>query len=149
MPMLHYNIETLGQFLPDASELLVKNWKEIAAYSDIPLKPDFDRYVKLEQEGRLFITTVRDDSKLVGYCIMFKDRHIHYKDMTIATNDVIYLDPEYREGRVGIKLIKLTEDLFKGCIVVWHSKNKHPALGKVLEHFGYIPIETTYMKQIG
>lgn len=102
----------------------------------------------MEKEGVLLITTVRDGPKLVGYCVMILGTNLHYMDVRCASNDVIYLSPEYREGKTGIKLIEFTENLLKGYVVTWHVKKKHPILGKLLAHKGYEDFEICYRKRI-
>src|SRR5258706_4062907 len=139
--MLAYNIETLGTFLPDCKDLLIKNWQELGSFT---LHPDLDKYVALEKNGNLLIVTVRDNGMLVGYTIMFLLHPIHYMEEDSASNDVIYLDPAYRKGRVGIKLIEFTEKQLVVRVVTWHVKRAHPVLGTILEYRGYDPLAISY-----
>lgn len=143
------------RFTEVASEMFplwIAHWNEIAEdRNEIPLYPDLKRYAELEKGGALLTLTVRDGEKLVGYCIMFLTHHIHYSKTLFAINDVLYLDPAYRSGTNGIKLIKDSERLAKDIGVTkitWHIKTNHN-FGKILERMGYKMFEVNYGKLLG
>lgn len=107
-------------------DLVKKHYEEVTLHKEIKkLDPDWDRYLKLEALSQFVFLTARDDGEMVGYCSMFVMPHIHYKDTLCATNDAIYLLPEYRKTDVGPKLIGYAEKIAKvmGCQhIVWHIK---------------------------
>jgi GNAT superfamily N-acetyltransferase len=119
--------------------LLEKHWREIAHYQDVPLEPDVERYNAMDEAGLLRCFTVRDGGRLVGYSIFFVTPNIHYKSLTLANNDVLFLHPDYRRGRVGWNFIDFLRDRLVGeglrCIY-YHVKAAHPALGRLLKGQG-------------
>ena len=57
-----------------------------------------------------------------------------------ASNDVIYLAPEYRQGMAGVRLMKLAETALKQrgvTKVLWHIKFAKD-FRKILYRMGYV-----------
>lgn len=131
--------ESWWDCIKDAEPILVDHWREVALYQEkIPLEPDYSRYVAAENQGRLVIVTARKDGELVGYSVFILHRHIHYKNCLVASNDVIYLKPEYR-GVIGARLILKSEAILTELGVdrmTWHVKPKHD-WSPILERMGY------------
>jgi GNAT superfamily N-acetyltransferase len=124
------------EFVP----LLNWHWQEIANDKDrIPLDVNFEAYKKLDSEGKIVILTARDDKRLIGYSIFFLVRSPHYKGTLVGMNDVLYLDPEYRRGSAGSRLIAESERVMREMGVVkitWHVKLVN-GLQRILEAKGY------------
>jgi GNAT superfamily N-acetyltransferase len=139
--MVTYQVETYDQVVPDIKELIKLHYDEVALHKEsIPLDPDWARYKVLEDNGMLFIATARDQSQLVGYSVFFVTRHMHYNSTLMASNDILYLHPDYRQGMSGIKLIKFSEsELKKRNItkVLWHIKFQKD-FRKILYRMGYV-----------
>lgn len=132
--------ERIVDVFGDIKPLLQAHWEEIAHYRDIPLNPDYGKYVIAERDGKLRIFTVRKGQELVGYAIYGVTTGIHYSDALIAIQDVLYVKPEHRQGTVGWKLIAFADDQLRAegvQIVVQHQKIAHPTLGKILQRMGY------------
>lgn len=138
--MISYQIETFDQVKDDIKDLLRLHYNEVALDREyIPLDPDWDKYEAIYHRGGLFIATARDDNKLIGYSVFFVVNHLHYSSTLVASNDVLYLRPEYRQGTAGIKLIKFSESELKKAGVdkaVWHIKY-HKDFRKILYRMGY------------
>ena len=133
-------------------ELVKHHWEEIALNKErIRLNPDWDAYVRLEEEGILKCFTARDGHALVGYFIVFCRPHIHYVDHVFAVNDVIYLHPDHRKGRTGISLIKFAERCLAddGVSVLLINTKAHRPFDGVLERLGFSLTERVYGKYIG
>ena len=146
-----YQQEFLETFRDEAEVLIHKHWEEIALNKDkIKLNPDWEMYSLLESNGALKIFTARSDDKLVGYFVVLVGTNIHYKDHLFASNDVIYLDPEYRKGMTGIKLIKAAEKWLKddGVSVLVINTKVHRPFDSVLERLGFNLIERVYSKRL-
>ncbi len=146
-----YNVETLDVFLADALPMLAKHWYEIAHYSDIPLDPDFDAYRKIEANGQLRIFTVRIGGVLHGYAVFVVAANAHYRTSLQATQDVLYIDPGYRKGTFGMRLLWYSENRLReeGVEVVYHHvKVKHPVLGVLLQRMGYEVVDAIYARRI-
>ena len=147
--MTTYAREPYAAVIDEIKPLLHEHWQEIATYQDIPLDPDYPAYEMAEQHGRLRIFTARRDGVLVGYGVLFVG-NLHYKSSRIATQDILFVLPEHRLGRVGFGLVRFLDAQLKaeGVQVVYqHVKLAHPALGRVLSHVGYEPVETIYARR--
>lgn len=144
------------EFLPtvenDIRPLIQKHWEDIALNKDkIKLNPDWDAYYVLEQAGVLKIFTAREGDKLVGYFVVIIQYNMHYKDHLFASNDIIFLHPDYRKGRTGIKLIQFAEKCLKedGVSVLTINTKVHKPFDKLMEFLGFGLIERVYSKYIG
>lgn len=145
-----FRTETLSQAKADGEPLLRRHWQEIAHYLDIPYAPQWDKYEMLEANGKLRIFTARIDEQLVGYCVFLVDRNIHYGSSLEANEDVLFLVPEQRKGRIGIRLIKFADELLKSegvQLVKRHIKFAHDHL-PLLECMGYEKIDMIVGKRL-
>ena len=107
--------------------LIQLHYDEIALNKEhVPLDPDWDTYAALAAAGRLLIVTARNEqNELIGYTVFFINNHIHYKSTKVANNDLLYLHPDYRRGRLGLRLIKDSETAcgHRGVDkIMWHIK---------------------------
>ena len=150
--MLRIGIEKLADVKNECDELITAHWREIAVWQDIPLDPDWVTYDALEKAGLLVIYTVRtENNKLVGYAVFIMRKHIHYKGHGWALNDIIWVHPDYRDGRIGKRLVAFwEEDLKARGIHVVHVNVKvaHPALGLVLKIARYKTVEHGLEKRL-
>lgn len=123
---LELKLESLFDILPEMEELIELHYQEIALNKDvIKLKPIWSEYKKLEDNKQFYLITARMEKQLVGYSAFFLKPHIHYEDTIVASNDVLFLKKEYREGRIGLKLIKFSEQKMKELgahKITWHIK---------------------------
>jgi len=126
--MIHIAREPFDQIYgAEVAAMLLKHWQEIALYQgDVPLEPDLERYRALEKAGALLCLSARDDGRPVGYAAWILAYHLHYASCKTATNDVIYLLPEYRGRTAGLRLIEESERvLIEECgahVIRWHIK---------------------------
>lgn len=139
--MITYQVEKLKQIKDELPSLLKLHYDEIALDRDyIPLDPDWAKYEASCERGNLFVATARNESQqLIGYSLFFVTKHLHYKSTLVASNDILYLHPDYRQGTAGIKLIKFSEiELKKLGVVklVWHIKY-HKDFRNILYRMGY------------
>jgi GNAT superfamily N-acetyltransferase len=150
--MLKFAVEKLADVRNECGELIAAHWSEIAVWQDIPLDPDWTAYENLEKIGMLVIYTVRTEAgQLVGYAVFITRKHIHYKAHSWAANDIIWVHPDYRDGKVGRNLAQFWEqDLKDRGIHVVHVNVKvdHPALGFVLRREKYRPVESGFEKRL-
>lgn len=150
--MVSFQQEFLCQVKDECIPLIERHWEEIAINKDrIKLNPDWEVYEKLEELGVLTIFTARHFGKLVGYFVVIVQSNIHYKDHVFASNDIIYLHPDYRKGMTGVKLIKFAEKCLKkdGVSVMVMNTKVHSPFDIILERLGFTPIERLYSKYIG
>lgn len=139
--MTTYQHELLYEVLPDIEPLLVLHYEELTLNKDrIVLNPMWERYAALEQAGALKIYTARQDGRLIGYGWFFINQHMHYAELTVAMNDVLFVHPDYRTGRTGVRLIQYCEQELSKQLqkfkLVWHAKLSNE-LSSILKRMGY------------
>lgn len=147
---LTFQRETLRECQEEIQPLLVAHWREIAAYQDIPLDPEWGMYAQIEQTGALRIYTVRDDGRLVGYAVFFVRANPHYKGSVQAQQDILYLDPPLRKQRIGAAFIEWCDaELRKaGAQVVYQHVKLAFDFGPMLERLGYEALEKIYARRL-
>jgi len=139
--------EFLASFKEDIKPLLEKHWQEVALYQGkIKLNPDWQEYARLDAAGSLVAFTARKDGVLVGYCVLVKSRSMHYKDHIFASNDVVFVIPEYRNTSTGYKLIKAAQDycIDAGVSIMTVNTKVHIPFDKLMLDMGFDLIERIY-----
>lgn len=130
-------------------ELFDEHWEEIARNKEVMiLKPDYQKYRALEEIGACKSLIAYYDGKLVGYSINFIQPHMHYSDLVICYNDIVYTDPAYRSKPVGLRLLKETEKKAKewgARMMLWHVKPDTPMF-KIMPRLAYNLGEVIYSK---
>lgn len=138
--MVEYAKESLCDVIAEVAPLLELHYRELTLNRDrVKLNPDWNRYSELEHAGAFHVFTARDDGRLVGYSAFFLGPHLHYKDLMVANNDVLYLHPDARNGMLGIRLIKASESGMKAmgaAKITWHAKYSND-LQQILARLGY------------
>jgi hypothetical protein len=118
--------ELLITIKDELQTLLVDHYEELTLNKHkVKLNPNWARYFELEQQGKLHLFTLRDQGQLLGYSVFFLDNHIHYDNLIVATNDIIYLRKDQRLGIAGIRLLKYSEQQMKELgadKITWHVK---------------------------
>ena len=149
--------EFFRAFFAEALPLIERHKAEIAHYPDIELDVDTEKYELSEKQETLRVYTARLNKgassplTLIGYALFFVGPSPHYKGSIQAVEDVLYVDPEQRQGRVGLDLIRYTEAELRreGVQAVYHHvKITHPALGILLAREGYEHIDSIYGKRL-
>ena len=148
---LEYKQEFLSTCYEDMQSLLKIHWEEIALNQDaIKLNPCIEKYEECEKSGYLKIFTARDADKLVGYFALIVQPSLHYQDHIFATTDVIFLHPDYRKGRSGMKLIQFgLECLAQDSVsMVFINTKIHRPFDPLLKSLGFSHIENVYAKRL-
>ena len=144
-----FSVERVSDVLEEIKPLLEAHWREIALYQDrFPLNPDYGKYEALDKAGMVHIVTARDAGTLIGYYISFVMPHLHYRDCIVAMNDILFLKPEYRRGRVGMKLIEFVEEDLRRIGVdrmIIHVKTQHD-FSPLLVRLGFSETERNFEK---
>ncbi len=142
--------DMVENFIDEAMPLFEDHYLEIAKYKDVPLDIDVTVYKVLEELGKLRVFTARDDDLLVGYAIYTVSPHPHYKGTIHAIQDILYLTPSYRKGRLGMKLISYADDRLQkeGAQVVTQHVKVYADFGGILELLGYEKMEHIWVKRL-
>tara|TARA_B100001248_G_scaffold199595_1_gene153876 strand:+ start:265 stop:777 length:513 start_codon:yes stop_codon:yes gene_type:complete len=142
----HDEFKELAEF-----SLFEEHYEEIARNKEVmKLKPNYKLYEALDSTGWLFIYVAMQGDECIGYSINIMMHHLHYADLKIAQNDILFVKKEFRGGRLGLRLLKATEDHAKseGCkLMLWHAK-EDTALAKLLPKLKYGVQEIMYSKEI-
>lgn len=125
--MVDYYVEPLSdKLIAEVQPLIELHYEELTLHKQvIKLDPDWNRYKSLADQNMITIITARDKGVLIGYSLFFVNSHIHYKNNIVANNDVLFLHPDYRQGRTGLKLLRKCEQVLQEQQVdkiVWHVK---------------------------
>lgn len=149
--MITYQQESLFKVITEVSYLLHLDWQEVGRLKDqYPLEPNWELYQILEDSGNLRIFTARDSGTLVGYFTVISSPSLHSKGKMVASNDVIFLHPNYRKGFVGIKLFKFAEKCVKedGFQQLQISYTDQFDISSMLAALGYAKVETKFEKRL-
>jgi len=148
--MIIYQDVDLISVLDEFKEVFPAHYDELCVTKEYPLDPDWDSYVSLSKAGRVRTITVRNDAELIGYIVFFIQPHLHYKQCKTAFEDVYYVKPEYRKGRVGIKMFQYAESVLKGIGVnrmVLHTK-VHMDNTRLLEYLKFKMTDKVFSKML-
>lgn len=131
------------------SGLFNDHWEESAKNKELMvLKPDYAKYKYLEDHGSLFCLFAYLNGVIVGYSVNILTSHLHYADLNVAQNDIVFVHPDYRNSPLGIRLIKETHKAVKAknmSIMVWHAKPGTP-LDCILPRLGCSHHENIYTR---
>lgn len=132
--------------------LLAAHWDEVAKNKQVMvLKPDRAKYEQLEAAGGLLcLAAIEPDGQIVGYSVSFIGPHIHYADLIVANNDVLFLREDLRPSSIGLRLLKETERAAKARgarLMLWHAKEQ-TALAKIMPRMGYGVQDIIFSKEI-
>jgi len=150
--------EPFSRWRHEAPVLFEAHWREVGLYQDeVPLDPDYDKFIQLEHAGVLEAFTVRvrmedgSHGKLAGYAGYLVIPHLHYRTTLVAANDVIYLDPAFRHGLTAARLVKFAEAYLataRGARrFTYHVKTAHD-FGPLLLRAGYAHEENIFGKLV-
>lgn len=160
-PKLFFQWELFSAIVRELPPLFKAHYNEIALNKDIPLEPDFDRYLACETARILHILTARrtDNGRLVGYVFGMIGPHLHYASSTWCLVDMYWLAPEFRKGWSGVRMFKAFEagavQLGAKVIMVTektHFAGTHPHgrnTGALFDYLRYDVVETVHSKRIG
>jgi hypothetical protein len=150
--MIEFKTLTVSAMRGFGEDLLEAHYQELTLHKEVvKLNVDWEKYSLMEKRGMLMSIGVFEDSILVGYSVFILADHAHYKDMLVASNDVLFLREDKRKGSLGVRLVRESEARLhaKGVTkILWHCKYG-TVLGKLLKHMGYVNEEFTMGKILG
>lgn len=144
-----FAVESFDDIIDEIRPLLPLHWRELAAYPDIPLNPDFEFYKRAGDAGHIRYYTARLGAGLIGYAIFtVVPRHPHYMGQSFAIADICWVHPDHRTFGIGSALFDFIENDLKGFVISVGDKISSPALGLLLRGRGYDPLSVTYSKRL-
>jgi GNAT superfamily N-acetyltransferase len=139
------------EHIEEAWSLLSDHRDELATHRNLMvLKPDVEKYRALEDQGKLITIALYDGETIVGYSVTMLTGHLHYSDLSLAYNDVLYVHPQYRKGSWGVKLIKMTEQVAKERgmqLILFHGK-EHTLFSNLMPRLGYQVQDIVFSKEL-
>ena len=129
-------------------EMLEQHFIEVSPFNGIEkFDPEVKYYDELEESGTLKLFTVYADDKLVGYNAYSLFRHPHV-NVLFASQDVIYIKPEFRKHGLGSKLIEFSDIMLKqyGAKYVINTVNSVHDYSSVFEKHGYKKLDLNFIK---
>ena len=151
VPKTEIRLCTLDEFKVKADPLFQEHYEEIALRKDLmELKPNWPLYDALDQSGSLFIYLAMQGDVCIGYSMNLVANHLHYADLKYSQNDVLFIKKEFRGGRIGLRLMKTTEEHAKslGCkVMLWHAKER-TTLAALLPRLKYGVQDIIFSKEL-
>jgi GNAT superfamily N-acetyltransferase len=95
----------------EGARLFELHWQEAGHRMDEPVDMDWSSYRAMEDAQRLLTVTARTAGKLIGYAVYIIWRHPHHRGICTAQNDAWFIDPAYRRGPIGRRLVERAEAL--------------------------------------
>jgi GNAT superfamily N-acetyltransferase len=152
-----YQQERYSSVIKEALPLLFRHFQEIAEHQDkIPFDPNFDFFYGLERADSLVLVTVRSHGVLVGYSMQVCGPAMHFQKTLWSTNNLIWLDPAFRQGWIGVKLlIEMEKALREKKVQVFemiprlHFEKQRGGMQKILDRLGFECVGTVHSKWLG
>lgn len=96
-----------------------------------------DAYYTLEKYGDASLLVVESCDCIVGFAVVLHSYHMHFSKH-VAILETLYIDPAFRRGALGIKLIKAAQQLAKrkGFDLMTASAPVGSRLNKLYERMG-------------
>lgn len=150
--MIIYAEEPYYLIVNELKGIVQSQWDELGEDQyKIKLSPRYDDYAALDEQGSLAMFTARHLGKIVGYSVILLYPHRHHKDRIFADSDLIFVKKEYRNKRIGYRLIKMAETWLRdiGIDYITYNFKAHLPYGHGITKLGYVHIENVYGKYLG
>lgn len=151
-PVVTFQLETWARLRPEAETLWPAHYAELCQdKARMPMGPDLKWYEACEALGMLQVVVARSAGRVVGYQISLIRPHTHYSSVLCSFEDTFYLDPQYRKGLCGVKLISESLRLLAARGVqraFFMSIESHPT-DRIFQYLGFKRTHTTWSKWIG
>lgn len=148
---LAFAVEPLAECWDEMISLAEAHWHETMQWQHgkQAFAPDFDRYNAYEVAGMAILFTVRDDGRMVGHGLMYICPSMHTQQI-IATEDAMFLLPEYRRGRNALRLYQFVEQecAKRGAVEIMVTAKPDTGAARILEHLGCTLVNYQYCKHL-
>lgn len=147
--MIAFAVEPLAKCWDEMVALAAHHWQETEGYRHgQPFAPSFERYDEYDRAGWYFEATMRDQGRLVGYCGIYVVPSMHSQQM-IATEDALFILPDYRRGRNALRFIQFLEmECRQRGVVEVNITSKNEAVKRLLEHLDFPVVAYHHSKQL-
>jgi GNAT superfamily N-acetyltransferase len=149
---MNYQVEELTPSLIEEMIPIQQGyWEEVAGpFHQFPPDVDWGTYLIAQQTSRLKVLCGRVDGALKAGAFIVITPHPHYACIA-ASLPLLFVDPEYRRGREGIRLVKLAEKeaAKAGAQLMMTHGGVHNGVYKLFEHLEYQDFGRYFVKIIG
>lgn len=137
------------EWIEQAWHLLEAHREELTTNKGLMiLKPDISTYEMLESKKALLSLGAFSGDEIIGYSINILANNLHYADLMMCQNDVLYVREDKRQGPTGLRLIYETERLAKdrgADLMLWHAK-PDTNLNELLPRLAYRVQDVVYTR---
>jgi GNAT superfamily N-acetyltransferase len=149
--MLEYAVEPLtlaliGEMLP----LQQGYWEEVAGpFHNFPPDVDWKTYLLAQDKGCIKVICGRVNGGLKAGVFIVITPHPHYACIG-ASLPLLFVHPEYRRGREGLRLVKLAEEeaVKAGAQVMFTHGGVHNGVARLFEGMDYLDYGRYFFKKI-
>ena len=145
--------EHFNQWYEEAYPMFVAQYGELCWRQEkIKLKVRYDLYQSMVYQNLVHAYVSRTDSGTIdGYALWVLTPSLHYADIMVGNNDIIYVDPQHRGYGLIHKLLNFSEtELHKvGCNVLSLHIKMWKDWSMIAERHGYEKTEFLLQKWIG
>lgn len=150
--MIDFKVEELslgliGEMLPHQDQY----WREVTGpFHSFPPDVDWPTYMKAQELNRLRVIVGRVDAVLKAAAFIVIGPHPHSACIS-ASLPLLYIDPEFRRGREGLRLVKMAEEVAAttGAQVLMTHGGVHNEVAKLFEYMNYSDYGRYFIKVIG
>jgi hypothetical protein len=152
--MITYQIESWDIYRGEALGLWQQHWDAVATdKSQMEMSPQEIYYAALYSAEALQIMTVRENGRMIGYCLVVVRPHMHYSKVLCGFEDSYFVEPRkgLATGIVYARLVKKSLEALKARgvkKVFFHSKS-FALLERIFLSQGFAQSDVVYSKWIG
>jgi L-amino acid N-acyltransferase YncA len=107
--MIALQVESVSACWDELEPLARAHWNGTKSYRrHEPFNPDKARYLQFNEMGYFHLITARDAGNLVGYFGLYITTSMH-SQLRMATEDTFFVHPDYRQGRLALRILKYVE----------------------------------------
>lgn len=150
--MLDFHVEPLTEALiQEMIPIQQGYWEEVAGpFHQFPPDVDWKTYLIAQNIGRLRVLVARVEGVVVAGTFIVIGPHPHYACIA-ASLPLLFVHPDYRKGREGLRLVKMAEEEAKksGAQLMMTHGGVHNGVNRLFEFTGYSDFGRYFVKVIG
>jgi hypothetical protein len=144
-----FQAERLADVLDELKPLHQAHFEETETHHHhLGLVPNYTDMLARERDGRLIQFTARKGRELVGHIRMNVLDSLHTPSL-FATEEVLYLRPEARNGFTAVRFIQFVERALESIGVAEIRTDSKGGSTRLMTYLGYRPISTKFYKSLG
>lgn len=136
--MITFAIEPLASIWDEMISCAQQHWLETSMHADGDvLDARLERYEAYERAGWYVECVARHDGEFAGFCGMYLVPSMHTQEL-LATEDILYIKPEYRHGRNGFRFYQYIEDEMRrlGAKKIMLTAPPESVANRILQNLG-------------